>query len=104
MIQATTPTLTLTLPETIDLSTAQEVLVTFQQYETTLTKTLNDNVFLTSANVISVYLSQEETLMFIPNKIVNVQVNWIENSGARAATSIGQISMTSNLIPKVINA
>lgn len=102
MIQATTPTLTLTLPKTIDLSTAQTILVTFEQYDTELTKTLNDGVEIGATNnVLLVYLTQEETLMFIPKKIVNVQVNWFDN-GARIASEIGKIQLTENLIAEVI--
>lgn len=104
MIQATTPTLTLTLPETIDLSTAKTVLVTFSQYNTTLTKSLGSDVWLSANNVISVYLSQEETLKFIPNKSASVQVNWITENDVRVATSIGTINITSNLIPEVLTS
>lgn len=104
MIQATTPTLTLTIPNTFDLSTAQLVLVSFSQYETTLTKELGDSMWLMESNVIAVTLSQEETLMFIPRKQVEVQVNWITENGARCATNRGALSFGKNLIPEVISA
>lgn len=101
MIEATTPTLTLTLPESVDLTLANELLVTFSQYETQITKTLDDNVSLIAKNIIGVTLSQEETLKFVPNRIVSVQVNWIVGD-ARLATTIGKIIVTPNLIPEVI--
>lgn len=102
MIQATTPTLTLTLPETVDLSTAQTILVTFEQYDTELTKTLNDGVEIGATNnVLLVYLTQEETLLFVPNKAASVQVNWFDN-GARIASEIGKVIITPNLIAEVI--
>lgn len=101
MIEATTPTLTLTLPESVDLTIANELFVTFSQYETEITKTLGENVSLIAQNIIAVTLSQEETLVFVPNRSVSVQVNWIVGD-ARLATTIGKIIVTPNLIPEVI--
>lgn len=99
MIVATTPILTLTLPNTIDLTTATEIYVTLSQGKNELTKT---DVTLQSANVITVLLSQEETLMFNPNGFANVQVNWITNTGRRIATKIKSIRINPNLIPEVL--
>lgn len=71
MIRATTPTVILTLPNTVDLSTAQEVYVTFSQsaasvlnpaVKTAVTKTLGPDVQLHNAYTIYAYLNQEETL------------------------------------------
>lgn len=101
MIEATTPTLTLTLPDEINLENVDELYVTFSQYDKTLTKTLGENVVLISHNIIAVTLTQEETLEFVAARSVSVQVNWIINR-ARIATSIGYILVTPNLIPEVI--
>ena len=101
MIQATSPTIILTLPNTVDLSTAQAVYVTFRQEPIVLTKTIGPDVWLADDNVINVYLSQEETLSFTPHKAIEVQVNWIKD-GVREATLIAMISISNNLIPEVI--
>lgn len=102
MIRATTPTITLTLPDSVDLLTAKQVYVTFAQDEVVLTKTIETGVELIEFNVLAVYLSQEETLSFDSNKMVKVQVNWIDINNAREATRIKEIPVNPNLIPKVI--
>lgn len=106
MIQATTPTVILTLPNTVDLSTAQEVYVSFRQRSAlaannVLTKTLGPSVWLADGHTINVYLTQTETLGFIPSRAIEVQVNWITN-GTREATLIAYLNISNNLIPEVI--
>lgn len=101
MIEATTPTLTLTLPNNIDLTDADEIYVTFSQFDVALTKTLGEKVVLVSPNVIAVTLTQEETLKFVADRIVDVQVNMMIND-VRIATEIGHVLITQNLIPEVI--
>lgn len=104
MIKATTPTITLTLPDNIDLTSADAIYVTFSQFDVTLTKTLGEDVELISPYVIAVTLTQEESLMFVAtNYPVNVQVNWMVN-GTRIATEIGQLILSPNLIPEVIES
>lgn len=109
MIRATTPTVILTLPETVDLTTADEIYVTFRQqraaipspvYTTELTKT---DVTLDGTHTIYVYLSQAETLAFTPNKPIEVQVNWLKD-GVREATLISTLTISDNLIPEVISS
>lgn len=111
MIQATTPTVVLTLPETVDLTTAREIYVSFRQrsaplspepYSSVLTKTLGADVWLTGTHIINVYLSQAETLAFEPCKAVEVQVNWITAGGDREATLIETIKIFDNIIDSVI--
>ena len=111
MIQATTPTVILTLPDTIDLTTAQEIYVSFRQrsaplstnpYSNVLTKTLGDDVWLTGTHQINVYLSQTETLAFEPCKAVEVQVNWLTAGGDREATLIETLKVSDNILDEVI--
>lgn len=102
MIVATTPTLRLTLPDTIDLTEADQVYVTLAENKTVITKVLGDGMILADKNIIEVYLSQEDTLQFKNNSMANVQVNWTFGNSSRHATKIKRISISPNLIPEVI--
>ncbi len=107
MIQATTPTVILTLPNTVDLTTAQEVYVSFRQRSAlaannVLTKTLGPSVWLADGHTINVYLTQTETLGFIPSRAIEVQVNWITAGGDREATLIATMGIADNIINEVI--
>ena len=102
MIQATTPTLTFTISDTIDLTDAQDVLITFNQRGTALTKHMGENMWLISPNVIALTLTQEETLIFTPGFPVEVQANWIDANDARFATIKANVPFIENLIPEVI--
>lgn len=102
MIRATTPTVVLTLPDTVDISSAPAVYVTFSQPNLTITKELGDDMWITGTHVINVYLSQTETLQFPLARPISIQANWITSSGAREATLIESVWMSGNLIPEVI--
>lgn len=103
MIQATTPTITLTLPNDIDLTTATEVFVTFKQQMLTITKTTFDGVEIDdeNANVLYVTLEQSETVLFSDNYPAKVQVNWTQGT-KRFATVVKNINVKENLIPKML--
>lgn len=102
--RGTTPTYTLTLPSTVDL-TGKDVYVTFadKNYKKIIEKTNTDLDIDT--NVIEVFLTQAETLKF-PLAQVMVQVNWVsEEAGhiARGASVIKQIPTCRNLKEEVIS-
>lgn len=104
MYKGTTPTYIFTLPEDIDLSSAESVYVTFSKtnYEEILTKQ-GDELEI-DANTVSVYLSQDETLSF-PRTEVLIQINWtFEEDGEmkRACTEIIRDQAHRNLINEVI--
>ena len=110
MHKGITPTITLTLPEDINLEYASNVYVTFQEYTSLIdapifagrepvkmTKTGDDLVI--NANTITVTLSQEETLSFKPGA-VQIQVNWTYQDGGetkRAASDVASIIFKANL-------
>lgn len=103
MYKGTTPTFTLTLPEEVDLTTAQNVYVTFEKGKKELRKTDTDLVVTT--NVIEVYLTQEETLSF-PSGDVALQVNWTyiqDGVKKRAATEIVKVNMRTNIEDRVLD-
>ena len=102
--KGTTPTYIFTLPEDIDLSSADSVYVTFSKknYETILTK--EDNELEIDGNTVSVFLEQEETLSF-PRGDILVQINWLYTEGhttKRACSEIITIPAKRNLIDEVI--
>lgn len=97
MHKGITPTITLTLPEDINLEYASNVYVTFADAAGKMTKTGDELVI--SANTITVTLSQEETLSFKPGA-VQIQVNWTYQDGGetkRAASDVASIIFKANL-------
>ena len=97
--RGTTPTFVLTFTEqTLDLTTAANVYVTFTSGTSILTKTGED--LTVEAKQISVYLSQEETLAF--SDTVRIQANWTTATGSRAASEIVTYVMSDQLLRKVV--
>ena len=104
MYKGTTPTYIFTLPEDIDLSSAESVYVTFAKsnYEVILTK--QDDELEVDANTVSVYLTQDETLEF-PRSEVLIQINWTfkeDGETKRACSEIVHDRTHRNLINEVI--
>lgn len=103
MYKGTTPTFTLTFPQTVDLTGASNVYVTFSAPDRTeiLTKTGADlNI---DVNVIEVFLTQEETLKMPCSCLL--QVNWTYTEGGvvkRACSDLVTIINQSNLKNEVL--
>lgn len=98
--RGTTPTITLTIDdETIDLTQATNVYVTFSRRGNTVTKTGADLTI--DENTIEVTLSQAETLAFSDGP-VEVQANWTYAGGARCATEIASVDLSRQLLERVI--
>lgn len=98
--RGTTPTITLTIDdETIDLTQATNVYVTFSRRGNIVTKTGTDLTI--DENTIEVTLSQAETLAFSDGP-VDVQANWTYAGGARCATEIAGLDLTRQLLERVI--
>lgn len=101
MIRATTPTLVLTLTgdNTLDITQADNVYVTMMQFGEPLTKT-GEDLELT-AKTITLHLTQQETLLFVEDVPVSIQINWIAD-GERFATPIHQITVGRQLLSEVM--
>lgn len=96
----TTPTFLLEFPEDseIDLTSADEVYVTFAFRGEIVTKSGDD--LTVTANTVSVLMSEDETMSF-PVGDVQIQVNW--TSGAnRFASEIVSYPVTDNLIARLL--
>ena len=98
--RGTTPTYILTFGEqSLDLTVAHSVYVTFRKGAKILTKTGDD--ITVSARRIEVYLNQKETLAFTQGD-VKVQVNWTMENGRRGASEVKTIELSEQLLEKVI--
>ena len=105
MIKGTTPTLTLTLPETVNLEEASRVFVTFADKTGARLLELTGEDLELDENKARVFLSQAQTLGF-PGK-VRVQLNWTYNEAQavkRACTNIETLEFTGNLKREEIQA
>ena len=99
MVQATTPTFVLTLPETVDLTEPSHFYFTLRQGHVRIEKTDSDLVI--DGQTISVYLSQAETLTLTPG-MVKLQLNWTYANGSRACSNIVSVNVTENLLKEVV--
>lgn len=96
----TTPVFTLTFTEqSLDLTQAAEVFVTFKQACKVITIT-GENLEVTE-KTISVSFSQEETAQFFEGD-VEIQANWVMVDGNRAASEVVMYQFTKNLLQAVI--
>lgn len=100
MVQATTPTFVLTLPQAVDLSQASSVVFVLSQENTIIEK--KDAALTIEGQTVSVYLTQSETLKLHAGS-AKLQLNWVYADGSRAATDIKSIRVTENLLKKVIS-
>ena len=97
MIPWTTPTIVLTISgvEGLDLSQAEEVIVTLKQGDYSLEKTGNDLTL--DGNKITIVLSEEESSQLLADHSCMCQVNWTylnaDQSIRRAATNITRIDI-----------
>lgn len=97
--RGTTPTFTLTFPETVDLTQAHSVHVTFASEKSIITKTGDD--IEVSAQEINVYLTQCETFA-LEEGSVKVQVNWMVGND-RVSSVIKTVKITKQLLERVIS-
>lgn len=98
--QFTTPTFLLTFTDqSLDLTEAENVYVSFRSQGYTLTK--SGESLTVEAKSISVKLSQEETGQFIPGDI-EIQANWTMASGDRAASDIVKCRIDRQLLTEVV--
>lgn len=98
--RGTTPTYRLNFrEESLDLTEANNVYVTFRKGTKTITKTGSD--IEVAPKQVDIYLNQKETLSFSTGE-VKVQVNWTSGGGRRAASVVKTIDLSEQLLEKVI--
>lgn len=97
MHKGITPTFTLTLPEDIDLTSANHVYVTFSSKNGKEKVTMTEDALTIDGNVIQATLRQEDTLKMSQ---MYVQVNWTYLEGGvtkRAASDVVGLYFKDNL-------
>lgn len=99
MVQATTPTFILTLPNTVDLSEVANIYFSLRQNGVQIEKT-GENLTV-EGQTVSVYLSQAETLQLISGS-ARIQLNWTYPNGARACSNIVSVQVSENLLKEVV--
>ncbi len=96
-MQGLTPTITVTVPETVDLTEAANVYVSFKQGA----KLLKPEGFTVAAHQVGIYLTQEDTLSFAVGA-VEIQINWTYAGGQRGATKPVILSVSPNHLLEVL--
>lgn len=99
MVQATTPTFILTLPDTVDLTQANHIVWTLEQGKSKISKSDDDLTF--DAHTVTVSLTQEETLR-LAKGTAQMQLNWSYADGSRACSNIANVPVDPNLYKAVI--
>lgn len=104
MYRLTTPTITFHLPETVDLTQADEIFVTFANRQQKKILEKNESELTITATTVGVFLTQEETKSLTGDE-VKVQLNWTYNEDGqvkRACSNIVNISVKENLKKEII--
>ena len=99
MIQATTPTILITMPASVDLTEASDIFVTLTQPKRAVLTFDTGRFTLIDEHTISLQLEQTETLSFRPGEPIQLQVNWFDADGNRYATKIATLELGNNLLP-----
>lgn len=99
MVQATTPTFVLTLPNDVDPSDFANIYFTLRQKNVLIEKVGTDLTI--DGQTVSVYLSQAETLKLISGS-AQIQLNWTYPNGARACSNIVSVQVSENLLKEVV--
>ena len=103
MYKGTTPTFIFTLPDTVDLSLASNVYVTFLKSNGGAIEKSGSDVII-DHNTASVFLTQKESLSLTSK--VKIQINWTYSEGdktKRACSVVKTIDVSDNLISRVIS-
>lgn len=100
MTQGTTPTFTLTLPSTVDLTAAAHVVFTVRQGSAVVE--VSDYGLNITGNTVEVRLEQEDTLQFQIYSEAKIQLNWTYSDGSRGCTKIKTVPILENLHDEVI--
>lgn len=104
MYRLTTPTVSFSFPEGVDMTLADEVYVTFTDSKNNILLNKTGSDLDISSNSVSLFLSQEDTID-LPTKGIKVQINWTytdEGLLKRACTDILSIAVSENLYPQII--
>lgn len=99
MVQSTTPTFILTLPDSVDLTLPAHIYFTLKQGNVYIEK--DDSRLTVDGHNISVSLTQAEAARLDVGR-ARIQLNLTYNNGARAASEIVSVDVTENLLRGVL--
>ncbi len=101
MRRGSTSATTLTVPESLDLTAAKAVYVTFAQGSKLLTKKSGDPGLEIEAHTVRVRMTQQETLDFSVGP-VEIQLRWLMPDGTADGTEVAKVYNKGVLLPEVI--
>ena len=96
-MQGLTPTITITVPETTDLTEAANLYPSIKQGK----NLIRPEIFNVFAHQVDIYLTQEDTLDLSPG-VAEIQLNWTYSTGQRGATSPVSIRILPNHLLEVL--
>lgn len=99
MVQATTPTFVLNIPDTVDLTQAANVYFALKQGCVLIEKETDELTI--EPHTVYVALSQAETLR-LATGLARIQLNWTYEDGTRACTNIVTVNVLQNLMMEVL--
>lgn len=104
-MQGLTPTISVRVPDTIDLNEMAHIYPSIKQKQGDPAKRqtvlLRPDVFDVQPHQVDIYLTQEETLTLTPGS-AEIQLNWTYATGQRGATRPKVISVLENHILEVL--
>ncbi|MDO4841686.1 MAG: hypothetical protein Q3982_03300 [Phoenicibacter congonensis] len=101
MRQGSTSVIKLTVPDTLDLTQAQKICITFAQGTRKLTLWGDSPGVEVEPHTVRVQLQQRETLDFAVGG-VNIQLRWLMPDGSADATDIATVHNLGVLLREVI--
>lgn len=96
-MQGLTPTITVTVPETTDLTEALNIYPSIKQAKSLV----RPETFVVSEHQVDIYLTQRDTLNLSPG-IAEIQLNWTYATGQRGATTPASIRILPNHLLEVL--
>lgn len=96
-MQGLTPTITVKVPNTVDLTQAAGVYPSIKQGG----RIIRPQIFDVDEHQVDVYLTQEDTLSLVMGP-AEIQLNWVFATGQRAATRPNRFNVLSNHILEVL--
>ena len=100
ILQATTPTFILTVPNSVDLSVVRNLCFSLKQNNSVLINKYIDSLTV-EGQTVSVFLTQIETLQLSAGQ-ATIQLNWLYNNGTRGGTYEVTITILDNLLKDVM--
>lgn len=86
--RGTTPTITMTLPNTYNVSSADAAYMSFGQGQNDIFDIPNNRLTVTSGYVVSATLTQAETLKLAGEAMVSIQLRWKKSGKAYATKKV----------------